>query len=364
MEIEQTPKRRVTSAPVMVQILLTRKCNLSCSYCGAERFNEIEKDKELSTKEWSDVLKRLKEIRVFKLELSGGEMFLREDLFEILETAVKYKFPVINITTNGTLISEKIARQLNRLNFAGKNISISLDGNEESNDKLRGRGSYEKTIKGIKNLINNGIIPGILFSPLKYNYKALGDMVERIYDMGIRSISFNAIHPSGRCSKTYKDLLLDWFVEAGEFQEMVKGIREKYNGIRINDPPFVYKSYPVQYHYIKISSEKTKNIPRLKPCSAAHSSCNITSGGWVVPCSELYDFKGGNIREKDILDIWRYSENFAKIRNLSDISSDQIPWCRNCDYNCFCNSGCRADAHIIYGDIMAPDPFCPYWKKD
>jgi MoaA/NifB/PqqE/SkfB family radical SAM enzyme len=249
MEIKQMPKKRVTSSPTHVQILLTRRCNLDCSYCGAERFNEIEKEEELNTNEWLNLLKRLKEIQVFSLQLSGGEMFLREDIFEILETAVKNKFPVINITTNGTLISEKTAKQLNRLNFLSKNISVSLDGNKESNDKLRGKGSFNKTIKGIRNLVNNGIIPEILVTPLKNNYKTLNDMVETIYDLGIRRISFNSLHPSGKCKEIYKDIMLDWFVEVGEFQKIVVEIREKYSDIKISDPPFVYKSYPIQYHF-------------------------------------------------------------------------------------------------------------------
>jgi radical SAM protein with 4Fe4S-binding SPASM domain len=357
------PKKRVTIAPTMVQILLTRKCNLHCSYCGADKFNEVEKEEELNTKEWLNLLKRLKAIQVFSLDLSGGEMFLREDIFEILETAVKLKFPVINITSNGTLINEKVAKQLKRLNLGNKNISISLDGNKESHDRLRGTGSFNKTIKGITNLVDNGIIPKILFTPLKSNYKTLNDMVEIIYYLGIRRLSFNALHPSGKCKEIYKDIMLDWFVEAGELQDIVGEIREKYIDIKINDPPFVYKSFPIQYHFEKGNiSSKTRSKPGLKPCSAANSSCNITSSGWVAPCSELYDFKGGNIKEQDILDIWRNSENFKKIRTLSNISSDQIPWCKNCDYNAFCNGGCRADAYMIYGDIMAPDPFCPYWK--
>ena len=356
-------KKRVTSVPTQVQILLTSKCNLDCLYCGAAKFNEIENDEELNTKEWLNLLKRLKEIQVFSLDLSGGEMFLKEDIFEILETAVKLKFPVINITSNGTLINEKVAKQLKRLNLENKNISISLDGNKESHDRLRGTGSFNKTIKGIRNLINNGIKPKILFTPLKSNYKTFNDMIKIIYDLGMRRVSFNALHPSGKCNKIYKDIMLEWFVEAGEIQEIVGEIREKYSDIKINDPPFVYKSYPIQYHFENGNiPSKTRSKPRLKPCSAAHSSCSITSSGWVAPCSELYDFKGGNIKEQDILDIWRNSENFEKIRNLSNISSDQIPWCRNCAYNAFCNVGCRADAYMIYGDIIAPDPFCPYWK--
>jgi radical SAM protein with 4Fe4S-binding SPASM domain len=77
----------------------------------------------------------------------------------------------------------------------------------------------------------------------------------------------------------------------------------------------------------------------------------------------LFDFKGGNIKEKDILDIWKNSEAFKEIRNLSNICTDEIPYCRNCDYNVLCNAGCRADAYAVYGDLLAPDPFCPYWRE-
>ncbi|MCP4152766.1 MAG: SPASM domain-containing protein, partial [bacterium] len=48
---------------------------------------------------------------------------------------------------------------------------------------------------------------------------------------------------------------------------------------------------------------------------------------------------------------------------LSNITADQLPYCRNCDYNRFCNAGCRANAYSVYGDILAPDPYCPYKKE-
>jgi radical SAM protein with 4Fe4S-binding SPASM domain len=71
----------------------------------------------------------------------------------------------------------------------------------------------------------------------------------------------------------------------------------------------------------------------------------------------------GNIRKQDILDIWKNSENFKAIRDLSNTTTDQIPYCKNCDYNPYCNAGCRADAYVVHGDLKAPDPFCPYWRK-
>ena len=63
-------KRRTTTVPTSVKLLLTRECNLNCFYCGAEQFKRNEKEPELTTNEWVNVLRRLQEIRVFTIDFS------------------------------------------------------------------------------------------------------------------------------------------------------------------------------------------------------------------------------------------------------------------------------------------------------
>jgi radical SAM protein with 4Fe4S-binding SPASM domain len=356
MEMKSKSARRTASAPISVQLLLTHRCNLNCIYCSVEEYNE--KELELSAQEWIALLKRLKESGVFTIDLSGGEIFLREDIFEILEAAIKFNFPKITITSNGTLINDDIGRRLKALNF--NEISTSLDGDAESHDLLRGRDSFAKTINGIGHLVQNGIIPRVLFTPLKGNYRSLENMIDIVYPLGIRMLSFNSLHPTGKCRRIFRDIVLDCFADQGESKNIIGNIRRKYPDFKIADMPLRYHCLPEMYEQRYPMNTKRKY---LKSCSAGHSSCNITSNGWVIPCSELFVFRGGNIRDQDILDIWKYSEAFAKIRDLSDVSSDQIPYCKNCQYNILCNSGCRADAYAVYGDLLAPDPYCPYWKN-
>lgn len=355
--------KRITASPNTVQLLLTRECNLNCYYCSAHQFSEKERESELTTSEWISLLEKLKDIQVFTVDFSGGELFLKEDIFEILETAKKCGFPKVTITTNGTLVTDTIARKVKHLNF--KTVAVSIDGDEESHDRLRGAGTFGRTLEGITHLVNNGVIPKILFTPLKSNYRKLGDVVDMFYPLGVRELSFNILHPTGRCAKIYKRIMLDCFTDSGELNTIVDSIREKYRDFKIAAPPLVYHCFPTRYHEKGYPGNGGNggDKKKLKPCSAAHSSCNITSSGWVIPCSELYDFKGGNVREQDILDIWKNSTAFEKIRNLSDIPTEEIPYCRNCDYNVLCNAGCRADAYAIYGDLSAPDPFCPYWRE-
>jgi AdoMet-dependent heme synthase len=355
--------RRVPKAPVAVQMILTRQCNLKCSYCSAANFLDNETEPELSTTEWINVLKRLKEIGVFTIDFTGGEIFLREDVFEILKTAVACRFSKIEVLTNGTLITPVEASKLKKLGI--QNISISLDGDMENHNRLRGIGSYERTIQGIRHLLDHGIVPTILFTPLRENFRSLESLVQNLYPMGIRNIFINNLHPGGRCKEIYRDIMLDISVDVKSFSEMIVDIKEKYPGLKINGINTSYLSFPIDYRLNETSPDNLGNCTahKLKPCSAGHSSCNITPGGWVIPCSELSDFKGGNVREQDILDIWKNSGKFREIRELSEISTAEIDYCRNCQFNIFCSAGCRADAYLIYGNLLSPDPFCPYWRE-
>ena len=88
------------------------------------------------------------------LNLSGGEPFLRKDLFEILDYTTK--FDDIVITTNCTLINEKIAQKLAQ--YPNVRLSISIDGMEEIHDKFRGRkGTFQKIINTLPILKENGV---------------------------------------------------------------------------------------------------------------------------------------------------------------------------------------------------------------
>jgi len=251
--------KRVTRSPVAVQLHLTRRCNLDCLYCGAEEFIRNEKQVELTKKEWVIILKRLKEIQVFNISFTGGEIFLRQDIFDILEAAVKYNFPKKRLTTNGTLISDAIAKQLRNISFV--NIEVSLDGNRKHNDQIRGIGSFEKTMKGINNLVNNGIIPIIRFTPLQINYRYLKEIVDILYPLGIKKLVFNTLKSTGKSKEIYKEIMLNAFEDASEFQKIIDNIKKAYRDFKISSLPIFYQDFPKNYQ--ESMNRPTSNKPRL-----------------------------------------------------------------------------------------------------
>ena len=350
-----------TKIPHSVRLLLTNKCNLNCSFCLRDASNDNLQD-ELSTSEWLNFFDRLKELKVFNISLSGGEIFLRDDFFVLLEKLRKNRMHRISLLTNGTLISKETVDQLTRLKM--KFLTISLDGLEETHDKIRGKKSFQKTMKGIRHLINQGIYPNISFTPIKDNYREIGPFIDYMVSLGITSIQINTLSPDGRCQRIYEGLVLEYPNQVKEVLDVIKEKRKKFPNIKIKCQFGFYYYLPTIYQDSREDPQNYK-IKHLKSgCGAASTSCAVMPNGDVVPCEGLSNFKGGNIKEQDMYSIWKNSENFKIIRDLSKISMDQTPYCKDCKYIYLCDGGCRATSYIIYKDLLAPSILCPIDHSD
>lgn len=346
--------------PHSIRILLTNRCNLHCKFCFIDASNKANK-KELNTTEWLKFFERLKELRIFNVSLSGGEIFLRNDLFVLLKRLQENRMHRITLLSNGTLITKEIANQLSQINI--KNISISIDGLEEKHNQLRGRGTFQKTIKAISCLINAGIKSWVSFTPMRSNYKDLGPLIDFLAPLGVSVIYVNTLSPEGRCFNIYKNIVLEYPQQVKEVLDVIEEKKKKYPDLKIKSGLGFYYHLPQSYKYFQQNPQKKYKIKHLKDgCGAAATSCTITPTGDVIPCEGFSMFIGGNIRKRDLLDIFNNSKNFKMIRELSKISMDQVPYCKDCKYIFLCDGGCRAHAYLIYNDLLAPSILCPFWE--
>src|ERR1700746_3189133 len=99
---ELTAKALASNVPLSVQLDLTYRGNERCVHC----YLDHEDHGEMTTAEIKHLLKEMAEAGVFILTLSGGEIFMRKDFFEILEYARALTF-CIKLKTNAVLIREK-----------------------------------------------------------------------------------------------------------------------------------------------------------------------------------------------------------------------------------------------------------------
>ena len=131
--------------PLRVSWRLTDRCNLRCLHCYATCENEA-KQKELSLEKIKSVVDKLEDANIFEISLTGGEIFVRNDLKEIIEY-INSKNIALALFTNATLILSNY-EWLKKCNI--RRYNISLDGLEEEHDKLRGKGNFRRTMEAIK----------------------------------------------------------------------------------------------------------------------------------------------------------------------------------------------------------------------
>lgn len=153
---------RAPSKPLTLLLLLNRGCNLKCSFCDL-----WEGHVHMPLERLLPVLDDAVSIGVRTLVLTGGEPFLHPELFVAVAEARRRGLSV-NITTNGTRID---ARWEELVASGVHSLSFSLDGLEETHDRLRGqRGAWRKTVAGLRRVAGRGdIATSVYFTVTREN---------------------------------------------------------------------------------------------------------------------------------------------------------------------------------------------------
>ena len=165
---------------------LTSRCNLACNMCYVRHpaCDGSQSEKELSATTWLSIAREaIKNGMVFLL-LTGGEIFLRPDFFEIYEPLTRLGL-VVSLYTNGTLITDKLAR---RLAQAPPNIvEITLYGATPSTyEAVTGvPGSYARCCAGIQALLDNGVPLGLKTTITRQNVGELEAMRRMADNWGV-----------------------------------------------------------------------------------------------------------------------------------------------------------------------------------
>ncbi len=131
--------------PITVHLDLTYRCNERCVHC----YLDHDDHGEMTTAEVTDVLDQLADAGVFFLSLSGGEVLMRSDFFEIVERARQLRFNV-KIKTNGVMIHEKEAARFRRLGVEQIQISVYSHRPEVHDAITKLPGSLNRTIRAIR----------------------------------------------------------------------------------------------------------------------------------------------------------------------------------------------------------------------
>lgn len=319
-------------------------CNLKCQHCRA---SELSNDDELSTSMATKLLDQLLDLKVQTLNLSGGEPFLKKGFFDLLDYAKN--FPLVTITTNGTLLSDKnTVTKLKK--FTNIRISISLDGLKKTHDNLRQvNGTYDKVIKAIDNLTQASIRTSVRYTLTTLNRKETLRVYKEISRFPIESFNLRAVLPAGRASasmmpssKEYQDTMRQLLSESTETKVPV-----------ISGDPILLPIFPELLGSIWEEMGEKVFSEICSGCLAGEEVVYISPQGEVGPCPYLPTTKE-NFKDTSLVAIINKAQLF---RQLNNFRQKLKGGCKGCRYRYLCG-GCRAAALSLDGNIFAYDPRC------
>ncbi|WP_300454891.1 mycofactocin radical SAM maturase [Desulfobacula sp.] len=318
-------------APVNVTWEMTLKCNLKCAHCLSD--SGVAAADELTTPECRRLIDQLTHMKVFQVNIGGGEPFFREDFFELLQYAHDRQL-VTCVSTNGTLVDDRLAKKLSRLKMLY--LQVSLDGaTAQVNDGIRGKGTYEKILQAMACLARHHVPFSINTVLTRINYSQL-DALRKIAASFGSEMRVSRFRPSGRAKNSVDTL----GPEKWQLENFALWL-ENHDLVRTGDSFFC------------LTSEKRRR-KGLDMCGAAKMTCCISPNGDVYPCAFLQEspFHAGNVRKDDFQDMWDNSMVFSNLRNLN------VETCMTCSRFDVCRGGCPAMAYHTYHDINMPDPEC------
>ncbi len=345
--------------PTEVDLLLTAACNQRCKHCLIPLKPKRTKN-ELGTKEVMGLLDQLDRYGTFMVRFSGGEIFTRPDIHEILDYAASKRFG-LRILSNATLFSPEVIQSCARiaeLKNWGFVISVSLDGaSAYSHDWLRSLpGSFIKTTRAIKALTESSVICTLETVLHKKNIRELDKLADLCLSLGVSGWNIHPVDHLNRATRN-SDTLLDT-PELAALAPQLETISKRVGGkidMQIDyrhHTPFIKKIARHQFNsrYLKLP----ENV-----CQAGLYSMSIGPTGKIYPCNYAVGYpelEMGDMKQSSLLDLW-HNPSWQKFRGgwqLRELTS-----CSSCTHNKLCGiSHCRVYPAVTLKDFYGPMPEC------
>jgi AdoMet-dependent heme synthase len=333
-----------------IQLHLTERCNLRCTHC----YQTGDRSDELSLPEIQSLITEVAEMLrdwseaytlsfASSFSVTGGEPFMRHDLFPVLEE-LRARGLDTYLLSNGTLIDRDRATGLAKLGVKG--VQVSIEGPETVHDAIRGQGSLAASLLGVGHLLDAGVEVTLNTTLSEINAPYFMDVVEMASSLGVQRLGFSRLVPAGR-GRSLRSRMLP----AGRLEDLYKKIFTlKTNGFSLVTGDPVAAQLKVQ-----TTADAHDPVPTAG-CAAGISGLTILPDGTITPCRRL-PVPIGNVRKDSLREVWATSEVLHRIRDQARYSGR----CGTCRRWSVCR-GCRAIAYAQSADnsagYLAEDPQC------
>lgn len=353
----------------------TMRCNLKCAICYSGAHKPIVQERlkeELTLKDYITVVDKLYSMGVRIFDISGGEPFLCDFIFDLIRYIKSYKDAKIYLVSNGTLIEAKLEKIAEVVALIDR-FQVSIDSEDkEIHDKMRGvKGTFNKAVKGIQLLqsLNYDRI-GINSVVTSSNESTVVNLLDFAKEMNLGRVQLlrfidvaekqqNVNHNVNKNDYVEIYSIVSQWVEKNrnlEFQNKLQ--------IELVLPGYLWRESLKVPKRRGESSDSVSLYVQYDPfhgCPAFKNSIVVTAYGDITGCTGLVnvkEFHCGNIKEASVQQI---EEEFSKkvqfIKEREQYLKSKEPCLKCKEYNS-CKGGCLAATYNYYGETGYADPTC------
>ncbi|MFN3201643.1 MAG: radical SAM/SPASM domain-containing protein [Bradymonadia bacterium] len=334
---------------------LTQACDHKCGHCynvwnaaGDEPQAGYPRG-QLPTDEYLALMDRLvKRSGAHHITITGGEPLLHKGAMAIIERACALA-RTVQIITNGSHITEENAALFKQWGVASVQLTL-LSADREEHDRLKGAPCFDDTLRAALDLRDAGVPVQVCYVAMAQNHESFEGVLELCCALGVRSIAYNRMSPTGWAIRDLPRLLpqvsqVEAHLDLAERLGPALGIHVS---TAMPIPPCLIRIQ--RYTWVKFGF-----------CSVGTHSPNIVVDalGNVRSCN-LSSHIMGNALSED----WTQIHQDPYLHTFKDKVPDM---CRGCAYERSCQGGCKESGFAAFGDLTTVEPFIrqlqdPHWR--
>lgn len=334
--------------PESLTIYVTGQCNLRCKHCAIVE-GIMPKDRLTADSILKIISEYTRQVPAGSVAFLGGEPFMHPEILTLLSHANACA-PKVTVSTNGTFVTESVARQVAQLHNVA--IQVSLDGADEAvHNALRGRNSYAATWKAIE--LFASVMPDrltIATTLTKASLNQIQQLIAQCDERKIHSLRFINLNK-------LKSAEAHWDEIAPEPETLKQTLRylifqapkrqNAFTTVAASIPGFVPNRNETQDHWCPLGSMMV---------------INAQGEAYNCPILENPETAVRNVVDEPISDYTSIAQNPAA-RDWMKSRQNEVAECRSCSWRSYCGGGCTAFMALRSGDMRKNDEFCAFRRN-
>ncbi len=322
-------------------------CNLTCRHCLVS--SGPDGDPGMPTAKLVDLIQQARTLGAQRFFFTGGEPFIRKDIFDLIDAVLEDPEAELAILTNGLLFRETYIEALQARDSSRLRLQISLDGSRpETNDPIRGQGSFVGIVDGIRTAVAAQLPTTVTTAIAEANAHDVPLVTRLVASLGVKNHHLLWLHKRGRADGEGED-------KTPSVAQVIEIVREvgrvaKEVGIVVDN-----------CESIKARLLSTAHSKRDLAAAGISNLC-VYSDGKVYPSASMADVPElclGSIHEQPLEKIWQQSEVAQEFRSAT-VATKEL--CQDCSFKFLCGGGDIEHSYFYAGSIHGHDPYCELHK--